>query len=325
MSTSGFDDERIATTLPGHDSSATPDDRDPGDPQRGRQEAVDATVAALDLLYESAPPPELRSRLLAAAVRERPEQPGSGVAELFAHQVDALAELLDELDDDEWIRPVGPYDWTVHGLVAHLLVIENYTASRLGLAPDDPTDEHHLTTGAGRIADELAGDPERTAAAWRERAAATSAALRDTPTELPADVVLHGWRFPLDGAIIARSFEIWTHADDIRRATGRPVRSPGAADLRTMSRFSVQALPLTLGLVAPDRELSPTRVVLTGEGGGTFDLGSAPGTPTTIVLDVVDYCLVAARRIDPDQLVCMVEGETELVTDLLRGAAAFAV
>lgn len=324
MSTNEFDDEMIAATLPGGDEPSTERLDEVPDPDR-RRDALHATVAALDLLHESTPPPELRSRLLAAAAEQRPEPPASAFSELFRHQVRALAELLAELRDDDWSRPLEHYDWTVHGLVAHLLVIEDYTASRLGLTPYDPSEEHHLALGAERISGELAIDPAHTAAAWFARAAATSDALRDRSLELPTDVTLHGWPFSLDGAVIARAFEIWTHADDIRRATGREVRPPSAEDLRTMSRFSVLALPLTLGLVAPDRVLSPTRVVLTGGGGGTFDLGSAAGSSTTIVVDVVDYCRVAARRIDPDDLDCTIDGDAALAADLLRGAAAFAV
>ncbi len=65
--------------------------------------------------------------------------------------------------------------------------------------------------------------------------------------------------------------------------------------------------------------------MLTGLGGGTFDLGGAPGPTTTIVTDVVDYCRVAARRVEPDDLDCTIDGDTALAADLLRAAAVFAV
>ncbi len=231
----------------------------------------------------------------------------------------------DELDGHDWSRPVGPYDWTVHGLVAHVLVIEHYTAGRLGIGPDGFSDEHHLAIGAERISDELERDPTATASDWLERATATVAALHDDSRELPTDVDLHGWPFSLDGALIARAFEIWTHADDIRRATGRPLWSPIAGDLRTMSGFSVRALPLTLDLIAPDQTLTPTRIVLTGPGGGTFDIGRHPGSVTTIVTDVIDYCRLVARRVAPDDLDCTIDGDPELARALLTSASAFAV
>lgn len=327
MNRDELDDEMIAAALSGGDQRPTGRDGVEVDPAReGRQDALRRTVAALDLLLESTPPPDLRERVLDAAAGRRSSQTEpSPVPDLFANQVSALAELLDQLDGDDWTRPVEPYDWNVHGLIAHLLVIEEYTAGRLGLAPGDQSDRHHLALGAERMTDELSRAPEQTASAWWERAEATAVAVRDDSTDLPADVTLHGWPFSVGGALIVRAFEIWTHADDIRRATGRPLWSPIAGDLRTMSRFSVRALPLTLGLVAPDQPLTPTRIVLTGRGGGTFDFGSEPCLATTIVADVVDYCRVAARRIAPADLDCTIDGDATLAHALLEGASVFAV
>jgi uncharacterized protein (TIGR03083 family) len=320
------DDEMIAAAFAGADPQPTDRDDADADPERDdRQRALVETVAALDLLLESAPPPDIRANVLTAAAGRRPPQPEpSPVADLFANQVAALAELLDELDGDDWNRPVEAYDWTVHGLIAHLLVIEHYTAGRLGIGPDDPSADSHLVIGADRISDELRRDPNATATEWLERAEATSDALYDDSRELPTEVDLHCWPFSLDGATIARAFEIWTHADDIRRATGRPVWSPIAGDLRLMSGFSVRALPLTLALTAPDQMLTPTRVVLTGPGGGTYDIGDDPGADTTIVTDVVDYCRLVARRIAPEDLDCTIDGDPTLAHALLTGASALA-
>jgi uncharacterized protein (TIGR03083 family) len=250
------------------------------------------------------------------------------VRDLFRRQIEALGDLLGDLHADDWTRPIGPYRWTVHGLVAHLLVIELYTAGQLGLDQANTSHEHHLAIGADRIAAELADAPGSTARRWLERARATAAALFDDGISLPDDITLHGWPFSTEGALIARAFEVWTHADDIRLATGRPRSTPGAGDLRTMSRFSVRTLPRLLPLVAPEARLAPTRIVLTGDGGGTFDIGGNDGqgdAATTVVTDVVDYCRVVARRIRVDELACDIDGNEEIVRALLAAASAFAV
>lgn len=296
---------------------------------RRRRATFERTVAALDQVEAIAPPLSLRSRLLERAARRTRDQVSpSAIPALFAHQVTALAELVASLDEHEWRHTVEPYAWTVHGLMAHLLVIETYTAVQLGLTSEGPAEDSHLAMGAVQRAAEVRGAPEDTALRWRLRATATAAALEHR-TVLPSKVSLHGWPFSLDGAMIARSFELWTHAGDIRRATGRPKVSSDAADaadLATMSRFSVEALPLTWALVEPARALRPTRVVLTGAGGGTFDLVDAPGGfETLIVADVTDYCSVAARRIHPDDLDCHIEGDVDAVRSLLRSASVFAV
>lgn len=327
MTRDGLDDEMIASAFGGAEPRRTGRDRIEDAAERNaRRHALHETVAALDLLLESAPPPDIKANLLREAAGRRPPQTEpSAVTDLFSNQVAALAELLDELDGHDWSRPVAPYGWTVHALIAHLLVIEHYTAGRLGIGPNGFADEPHLAIGADRISDELERDPNATASEWLERAEATVAAIHDDAAELPTGVDLHGWPFSLEGALIARAFEIWTHADDIRRATGRPLRSPIAGDLRAMSEFSVRALPLTLELVAPDQSLTPTRIVLTGRGGGTFDIGRRPGSVTTIVTDVVDYCRLVARRIVPDDLDCTIDGDSTLVRALLTSASAFAV
>ncbi len=327
MTRDGVDDEMVAAAFAGAESTPAAHDRVDSDPERrDRQRALHETVAALDLLLASAPPPHIRANVLRTASERRPPQTEpSPVTALYSTQVAELAELLDELDEQHWRRQIGPYDWTVHGLIAHLLVIEHYTAGRLGIGPDDSSDEHHLAIGADRIANELGRAPKATASEWLERAQATVAVLDDDTYELPTDVDLHGWPLSLDGALTARAFEIWTHADDIRRATARPVRSPIAGDLRTMSGFSVRTLPLTLELVAPGQPLTPTHIVLTGPGGGTFDIGRHPGSVTTIVTDVVDYCRLVARRVVLDDLDCTIDGDRELARALLTGASAFAV
>jgi hypothetical protein len=70
------------------------------------------------------------------------------------------------------------------------------------------------------------------------------------------------------------------------------------------------------------------RVVLTGAGGGTWDqaldLGAPPGhADATLVVDVVDYCRLAARRVTPSQLVAVIEGDHELARRVLVGAGVF--
>jgi hypothetical protein len=68
--------------------------------------------------------------------------------------------------------------------------------------------------------------------------------------------------------------------------------------------------------------------VLTGPGGGTWDQalgwGETAGLPdATLVLDVVDYCRLAARRVGPDEVAVTVEGDEALARRILAGAGVF--
>jgi uncharacterized protein (TIGR03083 family) len=279
------------------------------------------------------PPVELRARVLGSATersdasRITPSTP----LEVFEHQVAELRVLLGSLEPNEWTAAATPYAWSVHGLVAHLLVIERYTAQQLrvdGVDGYEP-DEHHLALGADEIRYELTRNPQATAEAWDRRASETIDRLRADP-EMDAGqpAIMHGWPFTVGSVLIARGFEVWTHADDIRRAVGRPLATPSAADLRAMSSFSVASLPLLVPVVEPLVSVGAARMVLTGPGGGTFDLAGTNGDSSrrvTIATDIVDYCRLVARRIAPDQLEATIEGDDQLAGALLAAARVFAM
>jgi uncharacterized protein (TIGR03083 family) len=283
------------------------------------------TVAALGDVVAESPPPDTRMNVLrAAAARGRDSLDPTPALLLFERQVASMTEFLVELDDDEWQMGVAPYAWTVHGLIAHLLAVERYMAGLVGLdAPAVEGVEDHLAMGASLIQAELAGGFRRTFAAWRAQATDTISALRARPTALDDHVVFHGWPVSVETLLIARSFEVWTHADDIRRATARPMQTPPPRDLRAMSMFSIGTLPW---LVPAELVKGPARIVLTGPGGGTFDL-DGPGAERTVTLvaDIVDYCRTAARRIDIDELPKIVEGDLDQAHALLTAARVLAV
>jgi len=296
------------------------------DPERARvARALQHTVAALGDVVAESPPPGTRMNVLrAAAARGRDSLDPTPALLLFERQVAWLTELLVELDDDEWQMPVAPYAWSVHGLMAHLLVIERYMASLVGLvAPVEGDVDDHLAMGASVIAVEVAGSFRRTFAAWKAQVTDIIAAIRSRPEALDDRVVFHGWPVSVATLLVVRSFEVWTHADDIRRTTGRALQTPPPRDVRAMSMFSVSTLPL---LVPSERVKGPARIVLTGPGGGTFDL-DGPGSQRTVTLvaDVLDYCRTAARRIDIEALPAVIEGDRDHAEALLTAARVLAV
>ena len=287
--------------------------------------------AALAEATATSPPASIRADLLrAAAASPRRMVEPVPPPELYERRAAALHELTAQLEDSDWRSPTPPYRWTVHGLIAHLLVIERYTAARFGLdGPGvDSGDAHptgHLALGADDIASELAADPHDTARRWWEatRRVVEHVASEEFDPDAPAE--LHGWPFSRSSALVARGFELWTHGDDIRRATGRPLEVPAPAELRTMAILSVSSLPFVLPSVAPGVAMVPTRIVLTGDGGGTFDLGGPGDREAVLAVDVVDYCRLVARRIDPEELVARIDGDASTVPHLLQAARAFAV
>jgi uncharacterized protein (TIGR03083 family) len=305
------------------------------------EEHIDDLAGAADVLAALAetvaerPPATARADLLAVIGRRpRPSVDPVPPADLYRSRVAALAGLLHTLDDAEWTRPAAPYDWTVHELVAHLVLVEEYTVRQLGLAPEppvpagDPAFADHLGLGAAVIPAMTALDPAVTVARWTAATDAILHHLGGAGFDPARPVPLHAWPFDASTALVARAFEIWTHADDVRRATGRALDVPTPGELRTMSSTSVGGLPILLSLGAGPA-LTATRIVLTGPGGGTFDLGpradADPDTRNVLVADVVEYCRLVARRVEPDDLSGTRSGDRSVLAALLQAAQAIAV
>lgn len=289
-------------------------------------------AAELARLDDAPPHADVRAGVLAAARREpRPTIAPMAPLDVFEHCVCDLDEVLDRLDETGELDRGGgaaivdAYGWTVIELVRHLAAVERHMQMALGLAPDerDPDRLDHLGVGRAfraRLAERRPIDAVR---AWRDLAYGTVAALRIGAGPAAGNVVqMHQWPFSVDSLLIVRSFELWTHADDVRRATGRPLAAPPPAALRAMSSLSVQSLPVLAAVVADRDDVPGVRVVLTGEGGGTHDIGTGPRT-TTLVADVVDYCRLVARRAGPS--VFDIEGDPSPVADLVAAAQAIAM
>ncbi|MDH4076578.1 MAG: maleylpyruvate isomerase N-terminal domain-containing protein [Acidimicrobiia bacterium] len=298
---------------------------------------IPEVLAALAETVAVGPPLSLRDQLVAEIGR----RPRAGAApasapDLYRSRVVVMRQLLDELRGGDWTAVVAPYRWTTHRLVAHLAVIEEYTARQLGLTgeaplpPGDPSAGDHLGLGAAEADEIAAGAPEASVARWWAAAGRVAAHVGSAAFDPSAPVPLHQWPFDAATALVARSFELWTHGDDIRRATGRSLEEVPAEELRIMSSTSVAGLPLLLALQPPpDAEppavLTPTRVVLTGPGGGTFALGGPGPQVNLLVADVVDYCRVVSRRLAPHEMASTREGDKRLLSSLLVAAQAIAV
>ena len=121
---------------------------------------------------------------------------------------------------------------------------------------------------------------------------------------------------------------MWTHEEDIRRALGRPLLAPEAERLAPMTRLAVALLPVGLGLAGLAHPGCLARLVLTGDGGGTWSvpLGDDAMAPAAVrvVMDAADFCRVIANRRDADRTPVLVVGRQGLADDLLTGAAALA-
>ncbi|MFI6176874.1 maleylpyruvate isomerase family mycothiol-dependent enzyme [Nonomuraea sp. NPDC051191] len=225
----------------------------------------------------------------------------ASVAVPYAEQVALMGDLLAGLSPAQWDAPIARHG-TVRDLVGHLAANDGAVAFVMGLP------------GAS-------GDHRR----WREQAGSLVERLSVAgEVLLGVEVGLAGVRparAPLRQALIQRTFETWTHADDIRAATGRPPVPPRDGHVRLAAGFGLALLPRALN--GPRRDVRVT-VVLTGPGGGTWTvpLSRAPGRVAALVsADAVDFCRLVAGRRPPDAFTCAVEGDPGLARALIHAAA----
>jgi len=277
-------------------------------------------------------PEGLRDRVLAASWRARSagrpvrDVPEISPLEAFSRAADALYGMLCALDDAAWRRTVLR-DLDVQQLIGHLTGVEEDMQRCLS---GDPAvaDADHVGSTQPRATRQAGQPPAGTRAEWRG-AADRTLALAGEHGDLRAEVALHGMRLPLSALLVVRAFELWTHDNDIRRATGLPPAVPAAATLRLMTGLAARLLPYGAAR-AGLREPTRLHLVLTGPGGGAWDLvigdenQRAPAS-IGIVTGAVGFCQLVANRATPGELDLHITGDAGRAAGILAAASALAL
>lgn len=163
---------------------------------------------------------------------------------------------------------------------------------------------------------------DATTEAWAQVVRDVAVAVRARPS---GDVDAYGLPLDVDGLLVLRTFELWTHQQDLSGAV--PATDP--ARLALMASRLADVLPLGMAVRGTTQPGRSARLVVTGVAPGCFDLAldpaAEPGEPdVTIVVDVVDVCRLAARRLDLRSLTVVYEGDAELGRAVLTAADTFA-
>jgi uncharacterized protein (TIGR03084 family) len=243
------------------------------------------------------------------------------------HQQHAeLERLVAPLDPDGWARPSPDCPgWSVADLVLHLAQTDELAmagpteghavaATRLAGGPPAPGETTDDTVGR-MVAHERGGPPADVLARWRE----SSAALR-------AFFLAHGPRDPLPwifGDLPARTLattrvvECWIHTRDVAHTLGTTTRD--GAQLWHVARLAWRTLPYACTragrpAIAPEA----VRLVLTAPDGSEWAFGPEDAS-TVITGSALEFCLVAARRVDPTTTGLVGDGpDAEPVLALVR-------
>jgi uncharacterized protein (TIGR03083 family) len=275
-------------------------------------------------------PAGLRERVMSASHQVRspgqavPEVAEDSPTEAFAHAVDAFAQMLGLLRLDDWHQPVLR-DLDVQGLVGHLTGVERDVQRGIAGDPDVGSADHVQSTQPAAL--EQQGRPaEATLAQWRESADRTLSLADES--DLDALVAIYGVALPLGDLLVARTFELWTHENDIRLVTGQPPSAPAPSTLRPMTKLATALLPFGAAITNLSEPIG-VHLVLTGPGGGTWDVAvgepASDPAPVDIVTDVVGFCRLFANRISPSDLEWHVTGDERKATSVLAAAAALAL
>ena len=151
---------------------------------------------------------------------------------------------------------------------------------------------------------------------------------RAASREQAAKVAVHGMRLPLRELLVVRAFELWVHDNDIRRAAGLPPSVPDTPVLRLMSDLAARMLPYAATRTGL-REPVDVHLVLTGPGGGTWEIavGQSPPDPVavTIVTDAAGFCRLAANRATAADLDLYVTGDSGRAAGVLAVASTLAL
>ena len=275
-------------------------------------------------------PAGLRERVLAASLRTRaagraePVPPEISPVEAFSRTADAFYGTLGLLDGRQWTTP-ALRGLDVQGLVGHLTGVEEDVHCCLAGDPAVAVASHVESTQPA--ADRQAGRlPAQTRAEWRRAAGRTMDLVR--AADLRAEVALHGMRLPIGLLLVFRAFEVWVHDNDIRAAVDLPPSVPDASTLNLMTSAAVGLLPYVVTRAGLSEPLS-VHLVLTGPGGGTWDIaagqGSAAPAAVTIVTDAVGFCRLAANRVTPAGLDSHIAGDQDGAAVVLAAAATLAL
>lgn len=281
-------------------------------------------------------PAGLRERVMTASLLARgagqpvPAVPAISGAEAFGRAADAFYELLAGLDEQDWARP-ALRGLDVQGLTGHLIGVEE--DMQRGLAGDPAVaGADHVESTQDSAVRQASRSPALTMRDWRQAADRTLAEARSAGavTDGGRDdrIAVHGMRLPLDDLLVVRAFELWVHENDIRAAAGLPSSAPDASTLTLMTSAAVRLLPFVAARTGLDEPTS-VHLVLTGPGGGTWDiaLGRAAPAPAAvaIVTDALGFCRLAANRATPASLDAHVTGDPDRAAAVLAAATALAL
>ena len=245
------------------------------------------------------------------------------ILQALAEQHAELDALLEPLDDSGWSSPTRCDGWTVADVVLHLAQTDQLAlASAQGRFADGLAVLASGIEGRGNVDDGAAAMVERERgipnAALYERWRAGAAELRDTlaASDPHQRVDWVAGQLSIHTLVATRIAECWIHAGDVAEAVG--VDQVPTDRLEFVARLAWRTLPYAFA--RDGRTLSgPVAFDLRAPSGAAWHFAPQDEPLTTISGDGTELCLVAARRVTPEQTSLRATGpDADAVLELVR-------
>ncbi|MHA6779960.1 maleylpyruvate isomerase family mycothiol-dependent enzyme [Pseudonocardia saturnea] len=248
------------------------------------------------------------------------------IMQALGEQHGELDGLLAGLDDRGWARPVPDCPgWSVTDVVLHLAQTDELVVSAVdgGFAAAAERIVAGVVGGTvddavGRMVEHERGAPgPEVHARWRAAAAAVRDLLAGSDPRRPLPWVVTD--LPARTMATTRLSECWIHTHDVAVAVGARL-TPGDR-LRHIARLAVRTVPYAFARAGLAPPAGPVAARLTAPDGSTWAIGAEDAT-TTVLGPALDFCLVAARRLDPESSGLTAQGPD--ATDVLRLVRTYA-
>ena len=232
------------------------------------------------------------------------------VVDQLAATWNAIADLCQGLQPEEWDLDTDCPGWTVRDQIAHLIGTESVLLGRSAPAP--VPEAPHIKNPIGQMneawVETFRGRPgAEVAAVFGDVTALRVDALRAmSAEEMDAETIGPVGPQPYREFLQVRLMDCWVHEQDVRRATGRPGQFEGSAAEAALSRLT-GSLPFVVGKRCAAADGTSVVVRLRGplartmtvavEGGRARFVGGEPAAPAvTLTMSTETYACLASGR-----------------------------
>ena len=261
------------------------------------------------------------------------------LVDLWWLAIQDLTSVAAEVPDDAWHAPTDLDGWDVHDQLAHVAHLETILAGGADETVDVGAPEHvksmmgtyteqGVVARKGRTPAELIAE---IAAATARRKAELDSTTLDAAAPAPGAFGFLGWS--TEKLLKNRPLDVWMHAQDIRRAIGRP-GDLDSAPAQHVADYLLESVGFVVGkkvgapvgtsVTVDVAGSAPVTVAVGDDGRARPTESSRPDLtrPTvTLTMDREAWIVLAGGRRSPDAVDVTIEGDADLGAAILANLA----